>query len=144
MTSPLPDPSSEFGARVARRLREEIVAWLTVVDRAGTPQPAPVWFLWDDASASALVYSMGDAKRLAHLRANPRVALHFDGNGTGGDIVVLTGDAVESPDDPPASGTPAYLAKYGDRITGGWQTAENFSSIYSVPVRIRVERVRGH
>jgi PPOX class probable F420-dependent enzyme len=144
MTSPLPDPSSEFGTRVARRLREEIVAWLTVVDRAGTPQPAPVWFLWDDASASALVYSMGDAKRLAHMRANPRVALHLDGNGTGGDIVVLTGEAVESPDEPPASATPAYLAKYGDRITRGWQTAENFSSIYSVPVRIRVGRVRGH
>ncbi|HEX2051711.1 MAG TPA: pyridoxamine 5'-phosphate oxidase family protein [Actinomycetota bacterium] len=106
MTSPLPDPSSGFGARVARRLREERLAWLTVVDRAGTPQPAPVWFLWDDASASALVDSRGDAKRLGHMRANPRVALHLDGNGTGGDIVVLTGAAVEAPDEPPASANP--------------------------------------
>jgi PPOX class probable F420-dependent enzyme len=144
MSSPLPDPSSEFGARVARRLREEIVAWLTVVDRAGTPQPAPVWFLWDDASSSALVYSKGDAKRLAHMRAHARVALHLDGNGTGGDIVVLTGEAGEAPDEPPASTNPVYLAKYGERITGGWGTGENFDSIYSVPLRIRVHRVRGH
>ena len=27
MTSVLPDPSTEFGARVARRLNEEVVAW---------------------------------------------------------------------------------------------------------------------
>jgi len=35
MTSVLPDPSTEFGARVARRLADEVVAWLTVVDGAG-------------------------------------------------------------------------------------------------------------
>jgi hypothetical protein len=64
-------------------------------------------------------------------------------SGTGGDIVVLTGAAVEAPDEPPASANPDYLAKYGDWITRGWQTAAN-SSIYSEPVRIRVERVRGH
>ena len=40
MTSVLPDPSTEFGARVARRLADEVVAWLTVVDAAGTPQPS--------------------------------------------------------------------------------------------------------
>ena len=39
MTSVLPDPSTEFGARVARRLADEVVAWLTVVDGAGTPWP---------------------------------------------------------------------------------------------------------
>ncbi len=45
--SVLPDPSTEFGERVARRLRDEVVAWLTLVDGSGTPQPAPVWFLWE-------------------------------------------------------------------------------------------------
>jgi PPOX class probable F420-dependent enzyme len=78
------------------------------------------------------------------MRANPRVALRLDGDGAGGNIVVLTGAAAEAPDEPPASGDPDYLAKYGDWITRGWQTAENFSSIYSVKVRIQVERVRGH
>jgi PPOX class probable F420-dependent enzyme len=140
MTFALPD--SEFGARVARRLRDEVVAWLTLVDRSGAPQPAPVWFLWDDSSI--LVYSHGEAKRLGHLRANPRVALHFDGNGAGGDIVVLTGEAEIAPDERPVHQNPAYVAKYGELITSGWQTAENFASIYSVPVRIRPKRLRGH
>jgi PPOX class probable F420-dependent enzyme len=140
MTFALPD--TEFGARTAKHLTDDIVAWLTIVDASGTPQPAPVWFLWDDSSI--LVYSHGEAKRLAHLRANPRVALHFDGNGNGGDIVVLTGQAEIVPDEPPVHQNPEYVAKYGDRITEGWQTAENFASIYSVPVRIRPKRLRGH
>jgi PPOX class probable F420-dependent enzyme len=41
------DPSSEFGARAARRLREEKLAWLTTVGPNGTPQPVPVLFLWN-------------------------------------------------------------------------------------------------
>ncbi|NMH93321.1 TIGR03667 family PPOX class F420-dependent oxidoreductase [Pseudonocardia bannensis] len=140
----LPDPATEFGARVARRLHSEPLAWLTTVDGAGTPQPAPVWFLWDDASNSALIYSHGEAKRLDHLRANPRVALNLDGDGTGGDIVVLTGEAVVAPDEPSADRNPAYLDKYGTRIREGWETPQNFASIYSVPLRFRPRRVRGH
>jgi hypothetical protein len=58
MSLQLPDPDSEFGERVARRLRDEPIAWLTHVDGAGTPQPAPVSFLWDDAAGSALVTVM--------------------------------------------------------------------------------------
>jgi hypothetical protein len=50
MVTVLPDPDSEVRARVARRLREDTTAWLTLADPAGTPQPAPVWFLWDGAS----------------------------------------------------------------------------------------------
>ena len=50
MTVVLPDPGTEFGARVARRLHEDAIAWLTLTDQAGTPQPAPVWFLWDDSA----------------------------------------------------------------------------------------------
>jgi PPOX class probable F420-dependent enzyme len=142
MSFALPDPGTDFGARVARRLSDEIVAWLTVIDRAGTPQPAPVWFLWE--GDSALVYSQGEAKRLDHLAANPRVALHLDGDGTGGDVVVLTGEAEVVPDEPPAYENQAYLAKYGRRITEGWTSAENFASIYSVPVRFRPRRIRGY
>lgn len=142
MAFALPDPSSEFGGRVARRLRDAEIAWLTLVDGAGTPQPAPVWFLWD--GESALIFSHGEAKRLDHLRANARAALHLDGNGTGGDIIVLTGEAAEAPDEPPVHDNPAYLAKYGERITGGWQSAERFASIFSVPLRFRPRQIRGH
>lgn len=143
MTSVLPDPSTDFGARVARRLRDEHVAWLTVVDGAGRPQPAPIWFLWD--GASALIYSAGGAKRLDHIRANPHGSVHFDGDGQGGDVVVLTGDVVGAPDAPAVPANPEYLAKYGDRIAGGpWGTPEVFAETYSVPLRFTPARVRGH
>lgn len=139
----LPHPTTEFGARVALRLREAPVAWLTLVDGTGTPQPAPIWFLWD--GESALIYSDHRAKRLAHLRANPRVALHLDGDGRGGDIVVLSGEIAEDSDAPAPPDNPDYLAKYGSWITGGpWTTPEVFAETYSVPLRFRPTRVRGH
>src|ERR671938_1267698 len=95
-------PSGPFGERVRRRLRGEIVAWLTTVGADGTPQPNPVWFLWDDSASSFLVYSLPDAQRLRHIELNPKIALHFDGNGQGGDIVVFGGQAQRSTTDPPA------------------------------------------
>ena len=143
MTSALPDTGTDFGARVQRRLGAEPVAWLTLVDGGGTPQPAPIWFVWD--GESALIYSDHRAKRLVHLRANPRVALHLDGDGNGGDIVVLTGEITEEPGDPAVPDNPAYLDKYGSRISAGpWGTAQVFAETYSVPLRFRPDRVRGH
>lgn len=142
MTSVLPDPGTEFGERVARRLAEEPVAWLSVVDGRGTPQPAPIWFVWD--GTSALIYSLTEARRLTNLRARPRVSLHFDGDGGGGDIVVLTGEIADEPDAPAVVDNAPYLAKYGDRITRGWGSAEAFGALYSVPLRFRPTRVRGH
>ena len=136
-------PDTDFGKRVARRLDEEPIAWLTVTDAAGTPQPAPIWFLWD--GTTALIYSDRAAKRLAHLRARPRVALHLDGDGRGGDIVVLTGEIADAPDAPSPADNPAYLAKYGDFIAGGpWRTPEVFAETYSAPLVFTPTRLRGH
>ena len=50
MDAVLPDPATPFGACVAQRLREDAVIWLTTVAANGTPQPNPVWFLWDGHS----------------------------------------------------------------------------------------------
>ena len=79
------DEGTEFGARVARHLREEIVVWMTTVTPSGAPLPMPVWFVWDGAD-SVLMYSR-DGARIRNLEANPRVTLNF-GGGHGGDIVV--------------------------------------------------------
>jgi PPOX class probable F420-dependent enzyme len=144
MTFQLPDLSTPFGERVARRLRDERLIWLTSVDAKGMPQPTPVWFLWDEAASTFLIYSRADAKRLAHLQGNPMVALNFDGNGSGGDIIVITGRAQESPADPPADRLPAYVEKYRDFIARSYTTPENFASIYSVALRIRPIAIRGH
>ena len=72
------DTSTPFGERVARRLEQEIVVWLTTVRPNGTPEPSPVWFLWD--GQTALIYSRPNNQKLRNIAANPNVALSFDGS----------------------------------------------------------------
>jgi PPOX class probable F420-dependent enzyme len=144
VTFQLPDPSTPFGERVARRLREDRLIWFTTVDTKGTPQPTPVWFLWDETNSTILIYSRADAKRLEHLQHNSRVALNFDGNGNGGDIIVITGEAHVSTDDPPANLLPVYAEKYRAFIARSYATPEKFAEIYSVTLRIRPTTIRGH
>jgi PPOX class probable F420-dependent enzyme len=143
MTFHLPDPATPFGERVARRLHDDPILWLTTVDSKDTPQPNPVWFLWDATTATILVYSKAGAKRHEHLQKHPRVSLNFDGNGTGGNIIVLTGEARLSPDDPPANHHPLFVAKYQDSITRSFSTAENFAAQYPVALRIYLTTLRG-
>ena len=141
MATILPDPATPFGERVARRLREEVVIWLTVTGADETPQPAPVWFLWEDETF--LIYTLANAKRLAHIERNPHVALNFNSDGTGGDIIVFTGKARQAPDTPPADQYPAYAEKYRGLIAEEFQTAENFARGYPVALRITPTKVRG-
>ena len=136
------DESTEFGARVARHLREEIVVWLTSVTPAGAPLPNPVWFIWDGGE-SVSMYSMPGA-RVRNIEANPRVTLNFAGDGGGGDIVVLSGRAEVDSDTPPADRADDYLAKYDAHIARIGMTPETFAQRYNVPVRIRITGVRGH
>ena len=136
------DQSTEFGARVARHLREDVVVWLTTVTPRGAPLPSPVWFLWDGA-ASIDMYSMPGA-RVRNVEANPRVALNFGGDGMGGDIVVLSGTATIDRDAPPAFAAPEYRAKYDPHIARIGMTPETFAARYSVPIHIDVTRLRGH
>jgi PPOX class probable F420-dependent enzyme len=136
------DTSSEFGARVARRLADESIGWLTTISADGTPQPSPVGFLWD--GETALIYSQPNTPKLRHIAANPRVSLHLDGDGRGGDIVILTGEARVDTSMPPADQLPAYVAKYSAGIQGIGMTPASFAQAYSVPVRFTPSRLRGH
>jgi PPOX class probable F420-dependent enzyme len=136
------DTSTAFGERAARRLREELLGWLVTVSPAGAPQPVPVWFLWDGAG-SVLLYSRPGKPKLRNIAANPRVSLHLDGDGRGGDIVTLSGRATVS-DDPPADRVDEYVAKYRPLIEGNGWTPASFAADYSVPVRIELTRLAGH
>jgi PPOX class probable F420-dependent enzyme len=136
------DESSEFGTRVARHLREDKVVWLTTVSRSGGPLPSPVWFLWDSGE-SVLVYSMESA-RVRNVASNSNVSLNFDGDRRGGDIVVLSGTAVEEPEAPPADANADYLTKYGAMIEEIGYTPTSFAEEYCVPLRVQIRRVRGH
>ena len=136
-----PDPATGFGERVRQRLRDEQVIWFTIVGGDGTPQPNPVWFLFEDTSV--LVYNRSDANRLTHIRSRPQVCLHFDGDGRGGDIVVLTGRAHVLAGHPLPHELPGYVAKYRESMIRVSGSPEAFSEAYPVPVRIDVGRVRG-
>jgi hypothetical protein len=69
------------------------------------------------------------------------VALHFDGDGQGGDIVVLAGRATIERDAPPAHEDQAYVEKYAWGFERLGRSPEEFSAAYPVPVRIALTRV---
>ncbi len=135
------DTATDFGARVARRLDEEIVIWLTTVDSHSTPQPRPVWFLWD--GEAFLIYSMPDTHKVDHIHRGSRVALNLNTDETGGDVVVITGDAFADPHAPPADQNEAYVAKYAKHIKNIGYTPESFAAAYSVPIRVTPIDLRG-
>jgi PPOX class probable F420-dependent enzyme len=137
------DVGTEFGARAGQRLREDMTAWLTTVDRAGTPQPAPVWFLWNAAESSVLVYSLPDALRLSRMRVNPHCSLHLSDDGEGHDFVVLAGTIGHAPGIPSAHEHAAYTKKYVDWMDRIFGSADRFSAMFSVPLLFRAGRIRG-
>jgi PPOX class probable F420-dependent enzyme len=133
------DRDTHLGAAATARLQDGVAIWLTTVDPAGRPQPTPVWFLW--TGEEILVFSEPRTAKLRNLRGNPGVALHFDGNHRGGDVVVLTGDAAVG------EATPEELATYDEKYAADIRrirlTPEGFHAKYSVPIRIRPAKLRG-
>jgi PPOX class probable F420-dependent enzyme len=141
MPDVLPDPSSPFGRQVRDRLAQESLIWLTTVGRDGTPQPNPVWFLWEDGSL--LVYNTPRANRINHVRRRPQVSLHLNSRNGGG-IVVVTGTAEIVDTEPPADQHQQYLAKYADAMAQVAGSTAAFARTYSVPIRVRPTNIRGH
>jgi PPOX class probable F420-dependent enzyme len=136
------DLSTDFGARVARRLGDEIVIWLTTVRADGTPQPSVVWFLWEHDTF--LIYSQSNKQKLRNIARNPKVSLNFDGNGRGGDLIIFSGEAQQVDDVPAVDQNPSYIAKYQDQITRIGYTVEQFAKSYSVALRVVPTHLRGH
>jgi PPOX class probable F420-dependent enzyme len=136
------DLSTEFGRAVAHHLENQYVIWLTTVDKKLTPQPRPVWFLWD--GETVLIYSQPTAYKVKHIRSHPNVSLHFNTDETGDKhVIILTGRAIIDSNGLPAHRIPAYLKKYESGILGLDMTPESFSSEYSTSIRITPADVRG-
>lgn len=139
--APLPPAGTPLGDRVRQRLESEVVIWMTTVGRDGAPQPNPVWFHWD--GETVLTYNRADAARVAHVGSRPRVSLNFDGNGKGGDILVIIGDAqIDHQAARPDENQP-YSDKYGDHIVRIGHDPATFARAYPVAIRIRPSAVRG-
>jgi PPOX class probable F420-dependent enzyme len=141
-SSVVPAAGSPLGDQARRRLAEETLVWLTTVGKDGTPQPNPVWFVWDGADG-VLVYNAATANRLTHVRTRPRVSLHFNSDAHGGSVLVLTGTASLPTDAPALETNAAYLAKYGEAAAGISGTVEQFARDYPTALHIAIGRVRG-
>lgn len=136
------DLTTEFGRAVEQHLRNEYVIWLTTVDLHLTPQPRPVWFIWE--RDSVLIFSKPEAYKVKHIEENPKVALHFNTDETGDKhVMIMTGDAFIDSKCPPVLEIPAYLNKYKTGIADLGMTPESFSAAYSIPIRITPSQIRG-
>lgn len=135
------DETSEFGARVLQRLRDEPIIWLTTVSADGTPQPNPVWFHWD--AGELLIFSQPNTPKLRNIAARPRVALHFNTNDHGEDVVVLAGNARIDPAPVSETQMAAYIDKYRAGIASIGLTEDSMIATYSVAIRVTPTRVRG-
>jgi PPOX class probable F420-dependent enzyme len=135
------DLSSEFGIRVAHRLDQELIIWLTTVRADGTPQPSPVWFLWIDQTV--LIYSEPNKQKLRNIAQNSKVALNFNSDQGGGAIAIITGEAQIDPQAPPADQISAYLEKYRAAIANIGITPAGFAQTYSVAIRVTPTSLRG-
>jgi PPOX class probable F420-dependent enzyme len=136
------DLTTDFGHVVEQHLKNEYVIWLTTVDSRLTPQPRPVWFIWENNSI--LIFSQSNAYKVRHIGKQPRVSLHFNTDETGDrHVIVMTGEAFVDLSSQPAMEVPAYLGKYRTGIADLNMTPESFSAEYSTPIRISPSDLRG-
>ncbi len=136
------DLTSEFGRAVKQHLEQEYAIWLTTVDSHLTPQPRPVWFIWQDDSF--LIFSQAKAHKLRHIKKNPKVALHFNSDeGANKHVIVFTGEAAIESNHPLPQQVPAYFGKYKEGIASLNMTPEEFGRDYCVAIKITPTEVRG-
>jgi len=136
------DVGTSEGAHAARRLRSDPVVWLTTVRADGQPQSTPVWFIWEEDRSAILIFSIPNTPKLANIRANPKVSVHFNDIG-GSDVVAIEGTAVITDDVPPLDRLPQYVEKYHAMIVQDLGSQpEPFSGLYSQAIRIRPTRLR--
>jgi PPOX class probable F420-dependent enzyme len=133
---------SKLRAVIRRRVKKEYVVWMTTVGADLTPQPRPVWFIWQDDSF--LIYSQPGAHKVQHIRQHARVALHFNTDATGdNDVLVFVGDAGIDAGAPAAHKNRAYMAKYRQGIADLKMSPEEMGREYSTAIRVTPTSVRG-
>jgi len=139
----MPDLNTKFGRFAKKYLKSEYFIWLTTVDSTGTPQPRPVWFIWENDTV--LVFSQPNAYKLKHIQKNPNVSLNFNTEDEQGEkrLIIITGTAKIDTNSPSASKLPAYIRKYKSGIIGLSMTVTQFSMDYSAAIRITPTNLRG-
>ncbi|HXD09112.1 MAG TPA: TIGR03667 family PPOX class F420-dependent oxidoreductase [Anaerolineales bacterium] len=137
------DLNTKFGRFAKKHIKSEYFAWLITVDSTGTPQPRPVWFIWENDTI--LLFSQAKAHKIKHIHNNPHVSLHFNSEDDEGEkrLIIITGTATIDTESPSAHKIRAYLRKYKTGIIGLNATPEQFSNEYSIAIRITPTKLRG-
>jgi PPOX class probable F420-dependent enzyme len=139
------DFNSELGRKAKKHLKQEYFIWLTTVDSHNTPQPRPVWFIFE--KDSILIFSQPQAFKVKHIAHNPNVSLNFNTLDEKGeeDLIIFHGKASLVSNAQPANKASAYLRKYrtGIKSLSSSSTPEQFAKEYSIAIRISLDSLRG-
>ena len=128
------DLTKERDAHIDKRLRAELMMWLSTVRPDGRPHLVPVWFLWD--GETILIFSQPNQQKLRNLQHNPNVVVALDTAGQGDDVVMIKGKAELLNDPGMSTALPAYAEKYKERLElYGW-SGESMAQDYSQAIRI--------
>jgi PPOX class probable F420-dependent enzyme len=123
------------------RIQKGIYAWLTTVRADGTPQPTPVWYVWDDGTF--LMYSIPNQQKIRNIRANPTVALAITDDSSGENYVVITGEAVVDEDAPRVIDNAPYVEKYRQSMAAINFSPDSMTRDFTTAIRITPTGVRG-
>jgi PPOX class probable F420-dependent enzyme len=132
--------SEAVAGEADRRLRTDIVGWLTTVDPQGTPTSSVVSFLWD--GRTILFYSEPDTPKIRNLAANPRVSFHLNCDEIGDQMVTLEGDCRVDEDAPRSSEISEYQAKYAEPCRRWGMDPGDTAEQFWVACRITLDRIR--
>ncbi len=77
---------------VARFAEQPLLAILSTVNRDGSPQSTPVWYMYDQGRFK--VTSRGDRVKVRNIRGDPRVSLVVIDTAANGDPLLVRGTAV--------------------------------------------------
>jgi PPOX class probable F420-dependent enzyme len=142
MEEGMSDPKVKLERKAKQMIKKEYVIWLTTVDADHTPQPRPVWFIWD--KDAFLIFSSPKAYKVKHIKQNSSVSLHFNTDETGNEnVIVYIGMASIDTNSPSANKVPAYLRKYREGIAELNMTPEQFGKEYTVAIRVKPTSLRG-
>jgi PPOX class probable F420-dependent enzyme len=134
------DLSTERDRAIDRRLRDDLIIWLTTVSPAGRPHSVPVWFWWD--GESVLIYSEPETRKVRDLRGDPAVTLVLETRDEGEEVIFFEGDAELTAEPTTALMPPEFGAKYAHLFQRTGSTPEQMAAQYSQPIRITGAKVK--
>ena len=130
----MPDPTNPKNAHVDQRLHTDPIIWLTTLRADGRPHMVAVWFLWD--GEKFLIFSQPNTQKLRNLQHNSHVTLALDNTHSGGDVIVVDGEA-ELLTDPDVNATlPGFAQKYDAFFKRTGSSAAEMAKSYSQGIRI--------